>query len=77
MAVKTITLDLEAYELLRRRKRGTQSFSQVVKEHFRSTHTLDDLKRALDDEPLDDETLDLIDQQIERRSSDVARAETW
>jgi len=31
----------------------------------------------LDDEPLDDETLDLIDQQIERRSSDVARAETW
>lgn len=75
MAVKTITLDLEAYELLRRRKRGAQSFSQVVKEHFRPQHTVGDVRRALDGVELEGETLDAIDDQISRRSIDVARGE--
>lgn len=75
MAVKTITLDLEAYELLRRHKRGAQSFSQVVKEHFRAQHTVGDLRRAIDATELDAETLDLIDDQIDRRTADVASGE--
>jgi predicted CopG family antitoxin len=73
MAVKTITLDLEAYELLRRHKKGKQSFSQVVKEHFGPRRTISDFRRALDEVVLSEETLDAIDRQIEERRHDLAR----
>ena len=73
MAVKTITLDLEAYEILRRRKKGNQSFSQVVKEHFRPSHTIEDFRRALEEVVVSEETLDAIDRQIEARQRDLAR----
>lgn len=74
MSVKTITLDLEAYELLRRRKKGRQSFSQVVKEHFGPRRTIEDFRRALDEAVVSEETLDAIDRQIELRQRDPARA---
>jgi predicted CopG family antitoxin len=73
MAVKTITIDMEAYEALRRHKRDGQSFSQVIKEHFSGRKTGDSLAGALSIVTLDDSTLDAVEAAVESRQSDPAR----
>jgi predicted CopG family antitoxin len=74
MAVKTVTIDMEAYELLSRYKREGQSFSQVVKEHFSSAKKGRDLMAVLRQVSLAEETLDAIEAQVERRAAHVAKA---
>jgi predicted CopG family antitoxin len=74
MAVKTITIDLEAYETLSRHKRPGQSFSQVIKQHFGSVRTGRDLLQAIERVSLSPETLDAIEAQIAARSRSPARA---
>ncbi len=74
MAVKTITLDLEAYELLARRKRPGMSFSQVVKLHLGPRTTARDLLAAVRANPLAPETLRAVDAIVRRRRSSPARA---
>ncbi|HKH45647.1 MAG TPA: antitoxin VapB family protein [Thermoanaerobaculia bacterium] len=74
MAVKTITIDMEAYELLSRHKRGGQSFSQVVKEHFSGGKKGRDLMVALREVSLSEETLDAIEAQVKRREASIAKA---
>lgn len=74
MAVKTITIDVEAYELLSRSKREGQSFSQVIKEHFSGAKKGRDLKAALRGISLSEDTLDAIEEQVKRRQSDTAKA---
>ncbi len=76
MAVKTITIDMDAYEALRRRKREGQSFSAVIKEHFSGGPTGRVLKQALEDLNLSESTLDAVDCVIEDRSKDSPRAPT-
>ena len=73
MAVKTITIDTQAYKLLARRKRKGQSFSQVIKEHL-SSSTASGLLAALESVSLDERTLDLIDERIEDRAASPARS---
>ena len=73
MAVKTITLDLEAYETLARLKRDGQSFSQVVKEHLGPRRGRD-LQRVLEAVSVSDDTLHRIEALIEARQGDPARA---
>lgn len=72
MAVKTITIDLEAYDALARLKREGQSFSQVIKERLGPRRGRD-LLGALDAVSLAEDTLDEVERQIERRRESPAR----
>ena len=74
MATKTISIDLEAYEALRRRKRGNQSFSEVIKEHFLRRTTAADLLQAVRGLHLDSSTLDAVEVIIRERGESPARA---
>jgi len=73
MAVKTITIDLEAYEVLARQKRPGQSFSQVIKERLGRGKSGRDLLAALKTVQLSKETLEAIDSQTRRRRLSKAR----
>ena len=72
MAAKTITVDLEAYEALRRHQRRGQSFSQVIKDHFDAPKTGRDLQAALERFALSPDTLDAIDDVVRRRGEPKA-----
>ena len=74
MATKTISIDLEAYEALRRRKRRGESFSDVIKKHFTRGATGRELRSALARVTLDESTLDAADELVERRSAEPATA---
>ena len=73
MAVKTITIDMEAYDLLASHKREGQSFSQVIKAHFGRQMTVGLLKERMRSVRLSDETLDAIEAQIKARKNHPAR----
>jgi predicted CopG family antitoxin len=74
MAVKTITIDIEAYSLLARRKRAGQSFSQVITSHFGRQPTVAHFLAALEATRLSRETVDAIERQVKRRTASPARA---
>ena len=78
MAVKTITIDIEAYERLARLKRSGQSFSQVIKEHLPAAGTTaSDLLARLDVTAVSDETLTEIERVIEARDRHPVRVPEW
>jgi predicted CopG family antitoxin len=77
MAVKTITIDIEAYDLLSRRKVRGQSFSQVIKAHFGRQPTVADFRARLRASPLGEETLAAVERQIRDRKRSPARAGRW
>lgn len=74
MAVKTITIDMEAYELLSRRKREGQSFSQVIKERFGRIRTGRDLVQALERARISEDALDRMEEVVRERKKSLARA---
>jgi predicted CopG family antitoxin len=68
MAVKTITIDLEAYDALAKRKRANESFSQVIKRTFsEERYTAKHLLENLSEVSLSEEALDRIEE-IRRRN---------
>lgn len=77
MAVKTITIDLEAYDRLSRLKDG-DSFSQVIKKYLPAVgSTAGDLLVALDGSTVSDETVDRIAEAVEGRRHSPVREPSW
>jgi len=77
MAVKTITIDMEAYEILVRARRGNESFSKVIKHTLAGAgNTAAALLHHLDGYTLADETLDAMDRVVAHRDEDLIAAET-
>jgi len=74
MAVKTITIDLEAYEALARHKRRGESFSQVIKAHFGRRRTGRGLKEILQRVRLSAATVDRIEAVVKSRGRSPVRA---
>ena len=74
MAVKTITIDMEAYDALRRHKGAGQSFSDVIKGHFGGKTTGAVLARVIVGIQASESTLDEVDGLIDSRSGDAATA---
>ena len=74
MAVKTITIDIEAYETLARRKRPGQSFSDVIKERFAGGGTARDLLEVIRRFALNEDALTAVEAQIAARRRSRARA---
>ena len=74
MAVKTITIDLEAYEILSRYKEHGKSFSKVIKEQLGRKGTGRDLSGILENLEIREATVDAIDAQVKARRRDRARA---
>lgn len=74
MAVKTITIDLEAYGLLARRKAAGQSFSQVIKAHFTPQPTVGAFRASARSVRITPAALDRMEQVASDRRKSPARA---
>ena len=74
MAVKTITIDLEAYGILARRKGPGQSFSQVIKEVLGAGRKGSDLRAVVARLRLSPDALKNIERQVRRRRAHPARS---
>jgi predicted CopG family antitoxin len=74
MAVKTITIDLEAYNLLSRHKHVGQSFSQVIKAHFGGQPTAGSFRALVRSLRVSDDALDAMESQVRARAKTPARA---
>lgn len=74
MAVKTITIDMEAYGLLSRVKAEGQSFSQVIKAHFGPQPTVARFLARVRASRLSPATLDAMERQVRARKLSPARA---
>ncbi len=77
MAVKTITIDMEAYELLAAARRSNESFSTVIKNVLvPASHTASSLLHYLDTTEASSDYLDAMEQVIATREDDMIAAET-
>lgn len=71
---KTITIDIEAYNLLAEEKMSKESFSMVIKRLLSPVHTADNLLRNLDRIMLSDSTLDKTEEIIKAREESMVNS---
>ncbi len=77
MAVKTITIDMEAYEILVRARRGNESFSKVIKHTLAGAgNTAAALVHHVDAYTLPEETLHAMERVVAARGDDLIAAES-
>ena len=74
MAVKTITIDMDAYTLLSRHKNEGQSFSQVIKAHFGPQPTAGRFLANVRAIRVSAPALDAMERQVRARKLEPARA---
>ena len=77
MAVKTITIDLAAYEALARRKRAGESFSDVIKAHFAVGGVGRDLLEAARRTSIAEATVEGAEAAMAARKRSRARVPRW
>ncbi len=72
MAVKTITIDMDAYERLAARKRPGESFSQVIKRTLSNErYTAANLLANMESVALSETTLGAVDQIVDARKEEL------
>ena len=74
MSVKTITIDMEAYTLLSRAKKDSQSFSQVIKAHFGPQPTVGRFLARVRSIRISEDALDAMEREVQARRQHRARA---
>jgi len=73
MAYKTISIDVETYELLKSRKRRGESFSDVIRAGLRGGGTGRDQAAALRKDAASDKVIEALDRIVARRGESPAR----
>ncbi len=67
-ATKTISLDLEAYNRLKKAKKKEESFSEAIKRLVRPPFDVEAWLKRIEDHPLSDEACEAIEQAVAHRS---------
>jgi predicted CopG family antitoxin len=73
MAVKTITIDIEAYERLRSVRKPNESFSQTIKRVVQKPFDLDAWLKRVGENPLSPQTVKAIEQEVKNRRKPINR----